>query len=104
MYDRLKEAAELNKKSLDISERTVRNLVAKIRQEIDSDDEVFLPLLHPAGEAQVDFGTTVFYKMKLNTPANIWLFPFHIQMPALSSSSRARICYVFCKVCWTYLR
>jgi len=62
VYDRLQEAAELNKKSLDISERTVRNLVAKIRQEIDSDGEVFLPLLHPAGEAQVDFGTTVFYE------------------------------------------
>ena len=62
MYDRLKTAAEKDGKTLDISERTVRNLVAKIRQEIDTDGEVFLPLLHPAGEAQVDFGTTVFYE------------------------------------------
>jgi transposase len=62
VYDRLKEAAELNGAMFDISERTVRTLVAKVRQEIDSDGEVFLPLLHPAGEAQVDFGTTVFYE------------------------------------------
>ncbi|NLC26068.1 MAG: hypothetical protein GX777_05555, partial [Fastidiosipila sp.] len=33
-----------------------------MRQEIDSDGEAFLPLLHPAGEAQVDFGTTEFYE------------------------------------------
>jgi transposase len=62
VYDRLKTAAEKDGKTLDISERTVRNLVAEIRQEIDTDGEVFLPLLHPAGEAQVDFGTTVFYE------------------------------------------
>lgn len=62
VYDRLRETAELNGDILDISERTVRTLVVKVRQEIGSEGEVFLPLLHPAGEAQVDFGTTVFYE------------------------------------------
>ena len=37
-------------------------MVAKLREEISSGQEVSIPLSHPAGEAQVDFGDTVFYE------------------------------------------
>ena len=60
MYNRL--IGELGKenKAIDVSERTIRTLVANLRKEMGQAKEVALPLLHPGGEAQVDFGTTVF--------------------------------------------
>jgi transposase len=60
VYNRL--IGELGKenKAIDVSERTIRTLVADLRREMGQAKEVALPLLHPAGEAQVDFGATVF--------------------------------------------
>ncbi len=60
VYNRL--IKELGKKNetIDVSERTIRTLVADLREEIGQANEVALPLLHPPGEAQVDFGDTVF--------------------------------------------
>ncbi len=44
------------------SERTVRAYVASKKKEFYGTDEGFLPLDHPPGEAQVDFGDVVFYE------------------------------------------
>lgn len=60
VYNRLIEELGKDKKKIDVSERTIRTLVADLRGEIGQAKEVALPLLHPAGEAQVDFGATVF--------------------------------------------
>ncbi len=62
VYDRL--VAEQQRKGLvlDISDRSIRTLVAEIKRELAQQEAASLPLLHPAGEAQGDFGTTVFYE------------------------------------------
>lgn len=57
VYDRLK---ELYKDEFDVSDRTVRIWVAKLKREIYTDKDAYLPLKHPPGEAQVDFGDAVF--------------------------------------------
>jgi transposase len=57
VYDRLKEIyqAELN-----ISDRAIRAYVSRRKKEIGLDTECYLPLEHPPGEAQVDFGAAEF--------------------------------------------
>lgn len=60
VYTRLKTMCEESGETLGISERTVRTLVAQLRKEIAHSEPVRLPLVHPMGEAQVDFGTTQF--------------------------------------------
>lgn len=56
VYDRLKEKYP----QFDASDRSVRTLVAKLKEELNLQKEGFLPLEHPAGEAQVDFGSATF--------------------------------------------
>lgn len=60
VYNRLVKELGKENETVDVSERTIRTLVADLRKEIGQADEVALPLLHPAGGAQVDFGGTVF--------------------------------------------
>ena len=60
VYNRLIEELGKENRAIDVSERTIRTLVADLRKEMGQAKEVALPLLHPAGEAQVDFGATVF--------------------------------------------
>jgi transposase len=57
VYDRLK---ELYGAEFDASERSVRKLVAEIRKGLEMDTNGFLPLEHPPGEAQADFGEARF--------------------------------------------
>lgn len=57
IHDRLK---EIYPDEFNASERSVRKFVAKLRQELGSANEGFLPLTHPSGEAQVDFGEARF--------------------------------------------
>jgi transposase len=57
VYDRLK---EIYGDEFDASDRSVRKMVASIRNEIETDPECYLPLEHPPGEAQVDFGEARF--------------------------------------------
>ncbi len=59
IYDRLRQEYP---DSFDVSERTVRAYVAARKKELYGIDEGFLPLEHPPGEAQVDFGDVVFYE------------------------------------------
>lgn len=59
IYDRLKqEYAEL----LDVKYRTIASYVTHKKKEIYKDEEGYLPLEHPKGEAQVDFGQAEFYE------------------------------------------
>lgn len=59
IYDRLKkEHPDL----LDVQYRTIANYVSQRKAEIYKNDEGYLPLDHPGGEAQVDFGQAVFYE------------------------------------------
>lgn len=58
VYTRLKEKYT----DFDISERSIRSLVAELRTELLQQEMVALPLLKPAGEAQADFGDTTFYE------------------------------------------
>lgn len=62
VYDRLIEESQKEGEVLDVSERSIRMLVAELKQELIQQELVSLPLLHPAGEAQGDFGKTVFYE------------------------------------------
>ncbi|HBL49630.1 MAG TPA: IS21 family transposase [Firmicutes bacterium] len=59
IYDRL--VAE-HDDIFNASERTVRAYVAAKKKELYASDEGYLPLDHPPGEAQVDFGEVVFYE------------------------------------------
>lgn len=57
VFNRLKdEYGEIFKASI----RTVSTYVAAKKKEIYKDDHAYLPLTHPAGEAQVDFGELMF--------------------------------------------
>ncbi|MBM7616455.1 transposase [Alkaliphilus hydrothermalis] len=56
VYDRLKELYP----GFDASDRSVRDFVAKLKTELKIDNEGSLPLEHPPGEAQVDFGEARF--------------------------------------------
>lgn len=57
VYDRLK---ELYGDEFDASDRSVRKFVADIRKELQMNPDGFLPLEHPPGEAQADFGEARF--------------------------------------------
>ena len=57
IYDRLK---EIYGEELNASDRSVRKLVANIREELQINTRGFLPLEHPPGEAQGDFGEARF--------------------------------------------
>lgn len=56
VYDRLKEEYP----DLYVSDRSIRTLVARLKEELKLKSEGFIPLEHPAGEAQVDFGSARF--------------------------------------------
>ena len=56
VFDRLKEGYP----EFDASDRSVRTLVAKLKEELNLQKEGSLPLEHPPGEAQVDFGSATF--------------------------------------------
>ena len=62
VYDRLVEKLSSDGAEITISQRTVRSLVSEIKAELERTEPVSLPLTHPCGEAQVDFGKTVFYE------------------------------------------
>lgn len=62
VFTRLEEISQAEGTEFSISERSIRNLVAKLRNEIAVIQTGYLPLTHPAGEAQVDFGDTVFFE------------------------------------------
>ena len=57
VYDRLK---ELYPDEFDASDRSVRKFVADLRKELQKNTDGFLPLEHPPGEAQADFGEARF--------------------------------------------
>ena len=57
VYDRLK---ELYPDEFDAHERSVRKFVADLRKELQTNTDGFLPLEHPPGEAQADFGEARF--------------------------------------------
>lgn len=56
VYDRLKE----NYPEFNVSDRSVRSLVATLKKDLNLEKDGFLPLEHPPGEAQVDFGSARF--------------------------------------------
>lgn len=56
IYDRLRELYP----EFDASDRAVRDFVAKLRKELGQSKEGAIPLNHPPGEAQVDFGEARF--------------------------------------------
>ena len=66
VYDRLKEKYP----EFDASDRSVRTLVAKLKEELNLQKEGFLPLEHPAGEAQVDFGSATFIEKGVEYEGN----------------------------------
>ncbi|AOT69824.1 winged helix-turn-helix domain-containing protein [Geosporobacter ferrireducens] len=57
VYDRLR---EIYPDEFDVSERSVRSFVAKLKKELKMDTNGSLPLAHPPGEAQVDFSKARF--------------------------------------------
>jgi len=57
VYERLK---EIYGDEFDASDRSVRKMVASIRKEIETSPDCYLPLEHPPGEAQLDFGEARF--------------------------------------------
>ena len=70
VFHRLKEMEEQKGKTLDVKERTIRDLVRNLKQELEQSSMASLPLLHPAGEAQVDFGQTHFYERGIKYVGN----------------------------------
>ena len=62
VFHRLQEMEAKQGRTLDLSERSVRSLVRQLRVELIQSEQVSLPLYHPAGEAQIDFGETKFYE------------------------------------------
>lgn len=57
VYDRLK---ELYPDEFDANDRSVRKLVADLRNELQMNTNGYIPLDHPPGEAQADFGEARF--------------------------------------------
>ncbi len=57
IYGRLK---EISGDTFAVSDRAVRSKVAKLRKEMNNQNDAYLPLEHPPGEAQADFGEAVF--------------------------------------------
>lgn len=66
VYDRLKEMYP----EFDASDRSVRTLVAKLKEELNLEKGGFLPLEHPSGEAQVDFGSATFIENGIKYEGN----------------------------------
>ena len=62
VFHRLRQVEALQGREIAVSERSIRNLVVELRQQLGQTTVASLPLLHPAGEAQVDFGETSFYE------------------------------------------
>ena len=62
VYERLAEEQLEKGLALDVTDRSIRSLVAELKRELIQQEPASLPLLHPAGEAQGDFGETVFYE------------------------------------------
>ncbi len=62
VFDRLKEQAMKNNELFDVSDKAIRTLVSELRKELNVEEMAYIPLSHPAGEAQVDFGKTAFYE------------------------------------------
>ena len=62
VYHRLQKLEEENGNQLVLTERSIRSLVKQLRIEMDMSKLASLPLLHPAGEAQINFGETHFYE------------------------------------------
>ena len=62
IYDRLAEEELKAGRQIQVCERTIRNLVKELKLLLGQNKYVYLPLLHPPGEAQVDFGHTNFYE------------------------------------------
>lgn len=56
VYDRLKKGYP----EFDASDRSVRTLVARLKEELKLEKDGYIPLEHPPGEAQVDFGSATF--------------------------------------------
>ncbi len=59
VYNRLK---EIYGDEFNVSDRGVRKYVAKRRREMSITDQGYIPLKHPPGEAQADFGEAEFYE------------------------------------------
>lgn len=59
IYNRLR---EIYGDEFNVSDRAVRKYVAKRRQEMSMPDQGYIPLKHPPGEAQADFGEAEFYE------------------------------------------
>lgn len=57
VYERLKEKYP---EKFDVSDRAVRNMVSRLKAELEVGKEGSIPLYHPPGEAQVDFGKARF--------------------------------------------
>lgn len=62
VFHRLRQIEECQGREITVSERSIRNLVIELKAELGQTTIASLPLLHPAGEAQVDFGETAFYE------------------------------------------
>lgn len=67
IHDRLE---ELYPNEFDAHERSVRKFVAKLRKELVMVTDGFLPLEHPPGEAQVDFGEARFIENGITYDGN----------------------------------
>ncbi len=59
VYNRLK---DIYGDEFNVSDRGVRKYVAKRRREMSITDQGYIPLKHPPGEAQADFGEAEFYE------------------------------------------
>lgn len=70
VYKRLKKEQQTANLAIEVSERAIRSLVAELRKELGQNPIASLPLLHPAGEAQVDFGETYFYERGIQYKGN----------------------------------
>jgi len=58
IYERLAEEQQKKGLIMDVTDRSIRSLVAELKRELIQQEPASLPLLHPAGEAQGDFGET----------------------------------------------
>ena len=66
VYERLKK----NYPEFDASDRSVRTLVARLKEELTLDGDGYIPLEHPPGEAQVDFGDATFVENDVEYDGN----------------------------------
>jgi len=72
VFDRLK---ELYGEEFNVSERSVRKFVADIRKELQLNTDGFLPLEHPPGEAQADFGEARFIENGITYDGYYFILP-----------------------------